>query len=181
MANIKVQLQTAIYDGMPVTFKAPCDCADTGLIEVTHLTESGMATTTFVLMDTDGVELLGWNNLFIKGTYVRVVLDTRRRFAYIQNANSNSYLERKFHSININKSLHGTAEISFAPDKTRTTTVTFASAFDTVPVVFVSQVFSKNNLVVHAGDITSTGFTVTLDCSDMTGEGTRTFSWFAFA
>jgi hypothetical protein len=51
---------------------------------------------TFVFKDTHGNVLTGIRNLFNGGSYVKVVLDTTTRSAYIQNADTNSYLEGKF-------------------------------------------------------------------------------------
>jgi hypothetical protein len=100
MANIKVTLDYPIHDGMDLTFKAPCDCtAVTGLkVYYPSLNENTSTETskTFTFKDTHGVDLNGIGNLFMANAYVKVILDTVNNHAYIQNADTNSYLESKF-------------------------------------------------------------------------------------
>lgn len=97
MANIKVTLDYQIHDGMALTFKAPCDCtAVTGLkIYYPSLAENTSTQTskTFVFKDSHGATLTGIGNLFMANSYVKVILDTVNNFAYLQNADTNSYLE----------------------------------------------------------------------------------------
>lgn len=96
MADVKITLNTPIYDGMPITFKAPCDCTEVAGIQVQHLTETGKTqTTAFDIKDAHGVSVSGLGNLFMQGAYVRAILDTRTYAAYIQNADTNSYVEKK--------------------------------------------------------------------------------------
>lgn len=97
MANVRVDLDHPILDGESVTFKAPCDCtAVTGLI-VYYPSVNEEATTTvsktFVFKDAHGNNLAGIGNLFMIGAYVKVVLDTTNNCAYIQNADTNAYIE----------------------------------------------------------------------------------------
>lgn len=100
MADVKIALNTPIYDGMPITFKAPCDCTEVTRLQVQHLTESGnVSTSSYILMDSHGVSVAGLGNLFAKGAYVRVILDTRTHQAYLQNADSNSYIEGKIEEL----------------------------------------------------------------------------------
>jgi hypothetical protein len=81
-----------------LTFKAPCNCDEvTGLIVYYPNVETDTETSTkFVFKDTHGNELTGLGNLFLADSYVKVVLDTVNGFAYIQNADTNKYLEDKF-------------------------------------------------------------------------------------
>ena len=95
MANIRVDLDHPICDGESVTFKAPCDCtAVTGVI-VYYPTSNATASKTFVFKDAHGNTLTGVGNLFMTGAYVKVVLDTTNGYAYVQNADTNKYLETK--------------------------------------------------------------------------------------
>lgn len=97
MANVKVTLDYQINDGMSLTFKAPCDCtAVTGLIVYyPSLTEDASTSTskTFTFKDAHGNNLASVGNLFTTGAYVKVILDTTNNSAYIQNADTNSYIE----------------------------------------------------------------------------------------
>lgn len=97
MANVKITLDYQINDGMSLTFKAPCDCtAVTGLIVYyPTITEDASTTTskTFTFKDAHGNDLTSIGNLFTTNAYVKVVLDTTNGVAYIQNADTNGYIE----------------------------------------------------------------------------------------
>lgn len=74
----------------------------------------------------------------------------------------------------------GTASIDFSTSsKGSSVSVTFPTAFATVPSVVVQQVFDNANIVVQQADISTTGFTAYLQ--QMTSSGTRSFSWIAIA
>lgn len=109
MANLRVDLNYPIQDGMTVTFKAACDCtAIEGLIiYYPAASESALSTAskTFVFKDAHGNVLTGLGNLFSKDSYVKVTLDTVNNFAYIQNADTNSYLEGNFSKVSHKKNV----------------------------------------------------------------------------
>lgn len=100
MANIKITLQHPIFDGAEVKFKAPCDCtAVDGLaIEYPNATEDSVVneTKTFVFKDAHGNTLAGVGNLFMAGAVVKAILDIENAAAYLQNADTNGYIEAKF-------------------------------------------------------------------------------------
>jgi hypothetical protein len=96
MANIKIELGHPIIDGMPLSFRAPCNCNDvTGLKVIYHVGEDTFFVV-FSFADAHGNNLKGLTNLFAAGAMVRVVLDTANAKAFIQNADTNAYLEGKF-------------------------------------------------------------------------------------
>ena len=90
-AVIQVRAVSNEYDGMTVVFKAPCGCS-----EVTGIRVGG---TDFTFRDTHGNDLTGIGNLFDRGALVKATLDTANQFAYIQNADTNGYLERQLKSM----------------------------------------------------------------------------------
>lgn len=92
MANIKVVLDHAIIDGQPVTFQAPCDCTKVTGLKVEY--PGGYKVFTF--KDAHRNALTGIGNLFAAGAYVKVILDVNNASAYIQNADTNAYLEAMF-------------------------------------------------------------------------------------
>ena len=94
MAQIKIDLGAKLVDGMDIKFKAPCDCtAVTGLL-ISYISDTGETSTKdFTFRDSHGNNLAGLGNLFGAGAYVKAILDTGRGFAYIQNADTNAYLE----------------------------------------------------------------------------------------
>lgn len=94
MANIRVDLEHEIIDGQPVAFAAPCNCnAVTGL-KVYHPNGSQV----FTFRDAHGNDLTGLGNLFSNGAYVKALLDTKNNHAYLQNADTNAYLEAQLAS-----------------------------------------------------------------------------------
>ena len=95
MSKIKVTSKVKLYDGMSITFKAPCDCTAVDGLNVHY---QG-TTHYFSLRDAHGNDLAGVRNLFVAGTYVKVILDTASGIAYIQNADSNAYLENHLDNI----------------------------------------------------------------------------------
>lgn len=98
MAQIKIDLATPLLDGMDIKFQAPCDCTGvTGLV-VYYPAEDGVENKSFVFKDAHGNVLTGMGNLFIKGAYVKVIVDVPNGVAYLQNADTNGYLEGRLNS-----------------------------------------------------------------------------------
>lgn len=92
MANIRIDLAVAIIDGQSVTFRSPIDCSQiTGLI--VYYPENGVQTSmVFQFADAHGNNV-GDIDLFTNDVLVKVVLDTELKRAYVQNADTNAYLE----------------------------------------------------------------------------------------
>ena len=91
MALIKIELSAPPIDGMDIKFQAPCDCAEaTGLL-VTYPEGSQE----FTFRDCHSNNLANLDALFGDGAYVKVMLDVQRGHAYLQNADTNGYLEAK--------------------------------------------------------------------------------------
>lgn len=98
MAYIKLELDHPLEDGETLTFKAPCDCtAATSGVKVYYknITDSGSTTVNKVLTlkDANNNDVANLGNLFKSGAYVRVIADTTNNYAFIQNANTNAYVE----------------------------------------------------------------------------------------
>ena len=95
MANIRVDLKSILTDGQMVTIKAPCDCTAVEGITVYYPKNGERVSKAFVMKDSHGNNLTGVGNLFMAGSYVTVILDSVNGFAYLQNADTNKYLEEK--------------------------------------------------------------------------------------
>ncbi len=95
MANIKVELSHEIIDGQPVTFVAPCDCSEITGLKVIYPNGSKE----FTFRDAHGNDLTGIGNLFATGAYVKAILDVVNGHAYLQNADTNAYLEGRFENL----------------------------------------------------------------------------------
>lgn len=97
MANIRVDITYTIFDGAEVVFRAPCDCSDiTGLKIHYPDTDGNAATQIFQLADAHRNNIGTLNELFVGGAIVKVIIDTDSLMAYVQNADTNAYLEGKF-------------------------------------------------------------------------------------
>ena len=92
MVNIRVDMDYTIQDGSGVVFTAPCNCNEVVGLKVYFPGGSKE----FLFKDAHGVELTGISNLFSAGAYVKAILDVTNGYAYIQNANTNAYLEARF-------------------------------------------------------------------------------------
>ena len=90
--NIRVDLTTPIYDGTEVVFRSPVDCSQiTGLIVYYN---GGSKEFTFA--DAHGNDVGNIDHLFGENVVVKVILDVTRGMAFVQNADTNSYLEERF-------------------------------------------------------------------------------------
>ncbi len=97
MANIRIDLEYTVIDGQTLTFKSPADCSQvTGLI--IYYPVGGITTSkTFRFADAHGNNV-GSVSLFAANVLVKVVLDTNQSRAYVQNADTNAYLEAQLAS-----------------------------------------------------------------------------------
>lgn len=97
MAKIKLTAPNTLIDGQTLSFKAPCDCTAVDGLKVYFPNPSGTETSqAFTFYDAHGNDLTGTGNLFASGAAVTVVLDTVDSKAYIQNADTNAYIESMF-------------------------------------------------------------------------------------
>ena len=93
--NIRVDLNTPIKDGMDVVFRSPVDCSQiTGLI----LYYNGESKE-FAFADAHGNDVGHIDNLFAENAVVKVILDLDTNMAFVQNADTNAYLEGRFASL----------------------------------------------------------------------------------
>lgn len=100
MANIRVDVDYPIVDGQPLTFKAPCPCSEIEGLKVYYPTKDGATLSMrFVFKDAHGIDLTNVKNLFDANAYVKVILNTKEHVAYLQNADTNGYLEDRFNAI----------------------------------------------------------------------------------
>lgn len=95
MANINVAVEKTIADGYKLKFRTPCDSTIIEGLEVKYPAKDGVGTLIkkFVFKDAHGTELSGVGNLFVGGVMIEVLLDVTHSVAYIQNADTNSYVE----------------------------------------------------------------------------------------
>lgn len=94
--NIRVDLNTSIKDGTEVVFRSPVDCSQiTGLI--VYYNDNGNTTSKeFALADAHGNNVGDIDHLFAENVVVKVILDVTTSMAFVQNADTNAYLEGRF-------------------------------------------------------------------------------------
>lgn len=99
MAYIRLDVSETIYNGQTITFKAPCACNAANGIKVYYPTSVddaiSTASKTFTFKDAHGNDLTGLSSLFNAGAYVEVALDVSNGHAYILNADTNGYIEKR--------------------------------------------------------------------------------------
>ena len=95
MGKVRIIIDGPLMDGHKVTFKAPCNCTQVDALDVRYIKDGTQSSKLFTMKDTHGSDLTDLGNLFTKGAYVHVILDTQNGFAYLQNADTNSYLEER--------------------------------------------------------------------------------------
>lgn len=94
--NIRVDLETPIKDGTEVVFRSPVDCSQiTGLI-VYYWDNGSTASKEFALADAHGNNVGDIDHLFAENVVVKVILDLTTNMAFVQNADTNAYLEGRF-------------------------------------------------------------------------------------
>ncbi len=94
MPKIRVDLEATVINGQALTFKSPADCSNiTGLI-IYYPVGDSTTSKTFQFADAHGNNV-GGKSLFANDVLVKVLLDTELNRAYVQNADTNAYLEAK--------------------------------------------------------------------------------------
>lgn len=98
MAYIRVDQAMPVFDGQPVTFKSPASCTGIEGLKIYYPAGEGTEVTTFALADAHGNNV-GGIDLFAPSVLVKVILDTDTGMAYVQNADTNTYLEGRFEEL----------------------------------------------------------------------------------
>ena len=98
--NIRVDLITPIKDGTEVVFRSPVDCSQVTGLKVYYKGDDGnTASKEFAFADAHGNNVGDIDHLFAENVVVKVILDVTKGMAFVQNADTNAYLERRFESI----------------------------------------------------------------------------------
>lgn len=91
MSKIKVNLPVSPVNGKQISFIAPCSSADTECLLIDDVE--------YAVVDSDGVSVAGLENVWNSGAIVAAILNVDTHTAYIQNANTNTYLEGRFNNL----------------------------------------------------------------------------------
>lgn len=90
--NIRVDLEAPITDGREVVFRSPVDCSQVTGLKVYHSGECKE----FAFADAHGNNVGDIPHLFAENVVVKVILDVTTGMAFVQNADTNAYIERTF-------------------------------------------------------------------------------------
>ena len=94
MPNIRVDIDYTIKDGTEIKFRSPVDCSQiTGLIVYYPGVDGNTVSKVFVLADAHGNNVGDIDHLFAEDVVVKVILDVTKGMAFVQNADTNAYLE----------------------------------------------------------------------------------------
>lgn len=99
--NVRVDLQETIRDGMEVVFKAPCDYAEVTGLNVYYPVDGVVESQTFAFADAHANDLAELEVLFAKDAVVKVILDLSTNMAFVQNADTNAYLEKRIDGVDL--------------------------------------------------------------------------------
>ena len=118
--NIRVNLNTHINDGTEVVFRSPVDCSQiTGLV-VYYIEDGNICSKEFALADSHGNNVGDIDHLFAENVVVKVILDVTSGMAFVQNADTNAYLEGRFDSIPGKRTDEGGEIFNFYTDQVYT-------------------------------------------------------------
>lgn len=119
MANIRIDLNHTPLAGEAIKFKAPCDAKDITGLTVYYVTDANEITSKeFTLTDANGGDIGAVDNIFSTGAIVKVILDTDANNAFVQNPDTNTYLERRFEGKANKEHTHTADKIMFADGDT---------------------------------------------------------------
>lgn len=100
MANIRVDVNYSIKDGSEIVFRSPVNCsAITGLIVYYPAVDGNTTSKEFALSDAHGNNVGDVDHLFAENVVVKVILDVTSGMAFVQNADTNAYLEGRFEKL----------------------------------------------------------------------------------
>ena len=95
--NIIVNVDFNITNGSELKFKTPADSSEVSTLVVNYKDASGdMSYRAFGFVDAHGNDIGDIDHLFAKNALVKVILDVSSGRAFVQNADTNAYLEGRF-------------------------------------------------------------------------------------
>lgn len=99
MSNIRVDVDYTIKDGTEIKLRSPVDCSQiTGLIVYYPGSDGNTISKVFALSDAHGNNVGNIDHLFAEDVVVKVILDVTKGMAFVQNADTNAYLESHIQS-----------------------------------------------------------------------------------
>ena len=97
MAYIKAKINNPITDGSEIKFRSPLEYSKINGLTVCYTNAEGVETSKdFTFVDAHRNDVTQLSDLFVQNAIVSVILDCTNNLAFIQNADTNAYLEKKF-------------------------------------------------------------------------------------
>jgi hypothetical protein len=91
---VRVDINYSIENGSEIKFKAPVNCSEvTGLIVCYPDANQEIVSREFAFADANGNNVGNIDYLFAENAVVKVILDTDTNMAFVQNADTNAYIE----------------------------------------------------------------------------------------
>ena len=97
--NVRVDLDSPIRDGVEVVFKSPCDASEVTGLNIYYPVDGVLESQNFAFADANATDVGHIDALFAKDAVVKVILDLDTNMAFVQNADTNAYLESRFADI----------------------------------------------------------------------------------
>ena len=94
--NIRVDFNYPIKDGTELRFRSPVDCSQVTGLKVYYRENGITASKEFAFADAHGNNVGDIDHLFAENVVVKVILDVTTGMAFVQNADTNAYIERTF-------------------------------------------------------------------------------------
>ena len=156
MPNIRVDLDYTIRDGSEIKFRSPVDCsAITGLIVYYPGADGNTTSKEFAFADAHGNNVGDIDHLFAENVVVKVILDVITGMAFVQNADTNAYIERTFiKTVNgIAPDENGNVEVEGGSQSVDLSTLTLGVHTDGLVYIFLGGQPMGNGLSISGGGV----------------------------
>ena len=98
--NIQVFVDYTIKDGSEIKFRSPVNCSEVTGLTMHYKDENNVdASMLFAFADANGNNIGDIDHLFAENVIVKVILDTDTALAFVQNPDTNAYLEGQFEQL----------------------------------------------------------------------------------
>lgn len=162
--NVRVDLQETIRDGMEVVFKAPCNASVVTGLNVYYPVDGVVESQSFAFADANANDVGHIDTLFAEGAVVKVIIDLDTNMAFVQNADTNAYLEGRLAAIEY---YHTTRE-EVGAEHNDITSAYIWGLYDALMEAYPDNVH-KNP--VHNDDGTFTNYEYVISTGDYSTEG----------
>jgi hypothetical protein len=100
--RISVAVNFTVVDGSEIKFRSPAACSAITGLSVQYPDEFGVTTTKeFAFADAHGNNVGDIDHLFAENAVVKVILDVTKAMAFVQNADTNAYLESRIDGVDL--------------------------------------------------------------------------------